>query len=363
MTTDPLAKLLTEAAELICSNPEFFRDGENGPFVRNPDFERINRERRRYTAARALKVDRLELDLFREADSWASDLTEVVFMDWLDDDDFHQLRSGCRDALFDSFEARLTEWEKRGALDAARETFAHWLGADYDLQAADVVLAAAAVEQLDGDPVWLLIISGSGNAKTETVTALSGAGAHVTSTIASEGALLSGTSKGERAKDSTGGLLRKIGNRGLVVIKDFTTIISMNRDSRAAVLAALREIYDGRWERNVGTDGGRSLLWTGRIVVIGAVTTAYDAAHAVTASMGDRFALVRTDSSKGRTASGRRALANVGSEVEMRDELASVVASVLARVNIDAARADRGRRRGAACRCRSRHPGPYGRRA
>jgi hypothetical protein len=24
------------------------------------------------------------------------------------------------------------------------------------------------------------------------------------------------------------------------------------------VLAALREIYDGRWERNVGTDGGRT---------------------------------------------------------------------------------------------------------
>jgi hypothetical protein len=31
------------------------------------------------------------------------------------------------------------------------------------------MLAAAAVERLDGDPLWLLIISGSGNTKTETV--------------------------------------------------------------------------------------------------------------------------------------------------------------------------------------------------
>jgi hypothetical protein len=55
------------------------------------------------------------------------------------------------------------------------------------------------------------------------------------------------------------------------------------------VLAALREIYDGRWERNVGTDGGMSLTWTGRIAVVGAVTTAWDAAHAVISVMGDRF--------------------------------------------------------------------------
>ena len=33
----------------------------------------------------------------------------------------------------------------------------------------------------------------------------------------------------------------------------------MNRDTRAKVLAALREVYDGRWDRNVGTDGGRTL--------------------------------------------------------------------------------------------------------
>ena len=34
------------------------------------------------------------------------------------------------------------------------------------------------------------------------------------------------------------------------------------------MLAAFREIHDGRWERNVGVDGGKSLLWEGRLVVI-----------------------------------------------------------------------------------------------
>ena len=30
----------------------------------------------------------------------------------------------------------------------------------------------------------------------------------------------------------------------------------------------MREIYDGRWERNVGTDGGQTLTWTGRIALL-----------------------------------------------------------------------------------------------
>jgi hypothetical protein len=222
---------------------------------------------------------------------------------------------------------------KRATLEEVHDTFARWLGKEYDLMALDATLAAAAVEQLDGDPVWLLLVSGSGNAKTETVAALAGAGANVTSTITSEGALLSASSAKEKAKDSTGGLLRKIGDRGLLVIKDVTSILSMNRDLRTSVLAALREVYDGRWERNVGTDGGRTLTWNGRIVLIGAVTTAYDAAHGVIAAMGDRFALIRMDSTTGRTAAGRQALANVGSEIQMRRELSEAAGNLLAHVD------------------------------
>jgi hypothetical protein len=217
-------------------------------------------------------------------------------------------------------------------------TFRTWLGNEYDLGALDAVLAAAAVEQLDGDPAWLLVISGSGNAKTETVAALTGAGALMTSTITSEGALISASSAKEKTKDSNGGLLRRIGDRGVFVIKDFTSILSMNRDLRNQVVGALREIYDGYWERNVGTDGGRALSWTGRLVMIGAATTAYDAAHSVIASMGDRFALVRMDSTTGRMAAGRQALSNVGKETDMRKDLATTTGRLLR--HLDTTRAE-----------------------
>jgi hypothetical protein len=215
------------------------------------------------------------------------------------------------------------------------DVFRRWLGDEYDFQALHAVLAAAAAEQLSGDPAWLLLLSGPGNAKTETVQALAGAGAIVTSTISSEGALLSATARRERAKDATGGLLRRIGARGLLVVKDVTSILSMNRDARNTLLAALREVHDGYWERNVGSDGGRSLAWSGRIVLIGAVTTAWDRAHDVIASMGDRFVIVRMDSTTGRITAGRQACANTGQEKQMRGELAGAVGGLLSTVTGD----------------------------
>jgi hypothetical protein len=218
-------------------------------------------------------------------------------------------------------------------LDRVHGAFRRWLGEEYDLDALDFALAAAAAERLDGDPLWGLLISGSGNAKTETVQALSGAGAIVTSTIASEAALLSGTPKKQTTEGATGGLLRRIGGRGLLVIKDVTSILSMHRDTRAALLAAFREIHDGKWERNLGTDGGKTLTWTGRIAIMGATTTAWDRAHDVIASMGDRFVVLRVDSTMGRQAAGRQAIGNTGSEDAMRQHLAEAVGAVVAAVN------------------------------
>ncbi|WP_299572977.1 helix-turn-helix domain-containing protein [uncultured Williamsia sp.] len=226
-------------------------------------------------------------------------------------------------------------------IEATHEVFRRWLGDSYDLDVLDIVLSVAASEKLDGDPAWLLVVSGSGNAKTETVQALAGAGARVTSEIKSPGALLSATASKERSKNATGGLLAGM-NRGLLIIKDVTTILSMSRDSRAELLAALREIADGYWERNVGSDGGLTLTWKGRLVTIGAVTTAWDKAHAVIAACGDRFLLVRADSTINRKAAGRSALANVGSEKQMRQELSDAVGALFAglrtsaTINLDA---------------------------
>jgi len=218
-------------------------------------------------------------------------------------------------------------------LRATHIVFRKWLDEGYDIDILDAVLATAASERLSGDPLWLLVISGPGNAKTETVQALAGAGATITSTIASEGALLSATSRKQKSKGATGGLLRKLGNRGILVIKDVTSILSADRHTRGPVLAAIREIYDGRWDRNVGSDGGQTLTWTGRLVIVGAVTTAWDTAHSVIAAMGDRFVIIRADSSSGRAKSATKAIRNTGSEIGMRLELARAADKLISNIN------------------------------
>jgi predicted transcriptional regulator len=226
--------------------------------------------------------------------------------------------------------------EPRVTLDDAHDAFCRWLGPEYDMHVLDVVLTAAASEQLAGDPVWALVVAGAGAGKTETVSALEGAGAIVVSMISSPGALLSGTSERTRARDATGGLLRRImepGQRGLLVIKDLTTILTMDKTTKMTVVGAFREIYDGKWSREIGTDGGRVLEWRGRIVVVGATTTEWDTAHEVLAACGDRFLLVRIDTTLGRRAAFRQARQNLGHEVEMRQELCTVVGRLLQTVD------------------------------
>ena len=106
------------------------------------------------------------------------------------------------------------------------------------------------------------------------------------------------------------------------MIKDFTSILSADRNTRApACWPRSGKSTTARWERNVGTDGGQTLTWTGRIVIVAAVTTAWDAAHAVVATMGDRFALLRLRTSAGRRQAGRGAIRNTGGEAAMRQEL------------------------------------------
>ena len=162
-----------------------------------------------------------------------------------------------------------------------------------DLALLHAVLASYVANRFSGPPVWLLIVGPSSGGKTELLMPLLPLPDVKLASTLTEGALLSGTSSRERATGAKGGLLRDIGDFGIIVMKDFTSIIAQNRDTRGEVLAALREIYDGSWARFVGVDGGRELRWDGKVGLIAGVTPAIDQQHSVMASLGERFLLFR----------------------------------------------------------------------
>jgi hypothetical protein len=214
-----------------------------------------------------------------------------------------------------------------GPLQQTLAVFRRWLLLP-DATPLLAVLGAVAANRLEGDPVWLLLVGPPGGGKSELLSSVTGLwDVHPTATL-TEAALLSGTPRREHDENAKGGLLRTIGDYGVLLCKDFGSVLSMNRDARAAVLAALREVYDGSWTRHVGTDGGRTLHWEGKVGLVAGCTPTIDRHHGVMGTMGERFVLFRlptVDSDE----QAQRALAHAGREAEMRSELAHAVSEVL----------------------------------
>lgn len=192
------------------------------------------------------------------------------------------------------------------------------------------VLGCIAANYLAGDPVWLGVIAPPSSAKTEILNSLSLLPNVIQAATVTPAGLLSGTPKKQQAKGARGGLLHQLGEFGVVVLKDFGSILSMHKETRAEVMAALREVYDGAWTRHLGSDGGRTLHWKGKVAIIFAATEVIDSHYAVIGAMGDRFLMSRLAPTEGKRQFAR-ALGHVGASTkQMREELAKAVAALFA---------------------------------
>jgi hypothetical protein len=122
-----------------------------------------------------------------------------------------------------------------------------------------------------------------------------------------------------------------VGKFGIIVCKDFTSLLSEAPQTRSELLAALREIYDGSWVRHIGADGGRALSWSGKTGLIAAVTETIERHTADIGAMGERFILYRMPplDDEERLDQARAASHNAGRQQEMRAELATAVSEFL----------------------------------
>jgi hypothetical protein len=186
-----------------------------------------------------------------------------------------------------------------------------------------VTLATVAANRLPGDPVWTLLVGASSSGKSETINALDRLPEYHAVSTFSEAGLVSGSS------DGTPGLLIQIGETGLLVFKDLTTILSKHKADRDGVLGCLREVYDGSYTRRLGNKGGER-KWEGRLGLIAAVTEMIDDYDL--GQLGERFIRYRlpAPSAEDTLATGRMVLDALHLQRKSRAERARIVDEFLA---------------------------------
>ena len=171
----------------------------------------------------------------------------------------------------------------------------HTFRTHYHMPDASPLLAAISAvigHQISGAPIWLMLVGPPSCGKTAIIESLCGLpDTHHAAALHIAG-LLSGTSRKDTVAGSTGGLLKDRPSL-ILLLKEFSSVLSLGQEERRAVMAALREIYDGRWSRSLGVDNGREISWAGRMSLISGCTPTIDSHYAVIGAMGERFMFYR----------------------------------------------------------------------
>jgi hypothetical protein len=211
----------------------------------------------------------------------------------------------------------LAEGKLKFPLEEIKQVVKKWLYLEND-EIIDVMVATHLANQFDADPIWMLFIAPPSSTKTELLRGFKGHPDIYSLSTLTPATLISG----KKTKDGVNpSLLFKLNNKTLI-LKDFTTILSMRSESQQEILAQLREVYDGYFKKAFGT--GDVPAWEGRVGLMAACTPVYDRHYGVIGSMGDRFMLYRSPENNNRKM-GFRAQKLVGREDEMRQEIRTAI--------------------------------------
>jgi hypothetical protein len=195
-------------------------------------------------------------------------------------------------------------------------------------------LAVAVSAALDGDPLWGMLIGPSSSGKTEAVRALDRLAEPIDELTAP--ALLSWT-HGKAPRPT--GVLTRIGERGLVTVGDFSTVLATSdRGGRDQLFALLRRAYDGQVTRDLG-NAPVPLRWSGRLTLLAACTPAIDNYASHSDQLGPRWLYYRltAGSSQTKRAASRKARLRPGDLGRLRSQAAQLAAQLVAAAQPQAA--------------------------
>jgi hypothetical protein len=187
------------------------------------------------------------------------------------------------------------------------------------------VAGAAAGNRLDGgEPCWLALVGPPSSGKTELVVPFLALDGFEHCTATTFAGLLT-----DPGRHGTGGALARLGERGTLGFTDLSGLFAERGDEESRLLAALREVHDGRLTRHVGGRGGRTVEWPGggrrgRVGLLACVTDVVDLHVDLVNAMGPRMVFARMPPVDHRAVIAAAAR-NVGRLDTVRADLAAAV--------------------------------------
>lgn len=151
-----------------------------------------------------------------------------------------------------------------------------------------LLCAVLIANQMDNDPVWLLLVSPPSGGKTELIESLE----MITLrnqplTFPISDLTVNTFASGQKKLGKETSLLHKMKPGSIMTFKDFTSMISKNRDAQQEIMGQLREIYDQHYVKRTGT--GDDIVWKGKVGAIAGCTEVIYESNEQFAVMGDRF--------------------------------------------------------------------------
>lgn len=147
----------------------------------------------------------------------------------------------------------------------------------------DMLLAIAIGIHTNGEMIWIMIVGGSSTGKSELIQILGDIPSVFQVSNLTENSFLSGL-RPINGKETS--LLKRMGPRGVLMMKDYTSLLSMRNEKKDLIASQMREIYDGHIVKETGN--GYNPEWSGKINFIGGVTDAIYSADGESAGMGRR---------------------------------------------------------------------------
>ena len=115
---------------------------------------------------------------------------------------------------------------------------------------------------------WLFLVSASSGGKSMLLEALQGCNnTHVIDDLTP--ATMASGMKGKHGEDNS--LLSQFTYGSILIIKDFTTILSKDKEVQKAIVGQLRKIYDGDYVKRYGN--GQNTDWHGKVSILAGVTS------------------------------------------------------------------------------------------